>query len=118
MVAARRRPVLLVEDNHDLAEIVHDVLVDAGYEVVLAADADEALDRYCDMERNCLVLLDMHLPSAHGDEVLHRMVDLTRFDATVVAVTGSQDAPADVAEVLRKPFDMKRLLELVGRYCD
>lgn len=112
-----RRPVLLVEDNLDLAEIVRDVLIEAGYEVVSASDSDEAFERYCEMDRDCLVLLDLHLPSGPGEAVLARLSDLSRFHATVVAMTGGLDAPPQAVEVLRKPFEMSRLLTVVQRYC-
>lgn len=116
--SARRRPVLLVEDNLDLAEIVRDVLIEAGYEVVCAGDSDEAFERYCEMDRDCLVLLDLHLPSGPGEAVIDRLTDLSRYHATVVAMTGGTEAPPGAVEVLRKPFDMTRLLTLVHHYCD
>ena len=109
--------MLVVEDNPELAELVHDVLVDAGYVVAVARDADEALARYCEMDRNCLVLLDMHLPSGSGADVLTRLQDVSRFAGTVVAVTGAPHTDAPVVEVLRKPYELGQLLALVRRSC-
>ena len=36
--------ILLVEDDHDLAENLSEILVDLGYEVELAPSAERALD--------------------------------------------------------------------------
>jgi CheY-like chemotaxis protein len=61
--------VLLVEDSKFLRMSTERALTKAGYEVVCAADGDEAL-RLARQHLPALVLLDMMLPKLSGPEVL------------------------------------------------
>jgi two-component system, response regulator len=81
----RRKPltVLLVEDNHDHAELTLRALKDAGAlsDIVWVKDGEEALEyvgqrgRYQaqGVARPSLILLDINLPKVSGHEVLRRI---------------------------------------------
>ena len=73
--------VLVVEDDHDIAELVRLHLVRAGFETDLVTSGDEVLPRLREA-RPDLVVLDVMLPGLSGLEVCLRV----RADAELAAV--------------------------------
>jgi len=65
---ARRRTILLVDDEEDLLEVLTDFLITAGFQIIGARGGREALRQ---MERNVvdLVVLDVMMPDLSGFEV-------------------------------------------------
>ena len=65
--------VLLVEDHHELAETVADVLRSEGMAVDVALDGQAALE-HAGVYPYDVIVLDRDLPGVHGDEVCRRLV--------------------------------------------
>ena len=116
----QRSVILVVEDEAMLAMELEQVLTEAGYEVVLAADGPSALAHCADPAlRLRAAIADLSLPGGmSGHEVLRGMRAL-RPGLPVVVVTGyALSAPqADLRGVggptarLQKPIDPQRLLQ-------
>lgn len=68
----KKSRVLVADDSAEIREAVREILEDAGLEVLLAADGQEALD-ICRAEFPDLVLLDVKMPKMTGDEVLREL---------------------------------------------
>ena len=110
--------ILVVEDDFDISEMLENWLEEAGYEVTLAADGLEALDRF-GRGRFDLVLLDLMLPKLDGFDVcawIRRRSDvpivmLTALDAEAEQLRG-YDLKID--EYVTKPFSMPVLLRRIG----
>ena len=109
--------VLVVEDETAIAELIAINLRHAGFEVVLAADADSA-SRAVDRVLPDLVLLDWMLPGQTGVQLARRwradartrelpLIMLTARADEADKITGL-DAGAD--DYLTKPFSTKELL--------
>ena len=64
--------ILVVEDDPDLRELLADILLDAGYDVVEAADGSSALEMSCDAHPD-VVILDWMLPDLDGLQVLEKL---------------------------------------------
>jgi signal transduction histidine kinase len=124
---ARARPlqqarrVLVVDDNHDAAEMLRSALELMGYDVATAGDGLSALQVARDFAPE-IALLDIGLPVMNGYELAPKLRDL-RPDVrlTLVAVTGygqeedrrrSTDAGFDAHLV--KPVDVSRLEETLN----
>jgi CheY-like chemotaxis protein len=113
--------VLVVDDNHDVAESTAVLLRLAGCEVHLANDGEEAL-RLVPRVRPDAVLLDIGLPRMNGYEVAERIrSDPENRDILIVAVSGygqqehrlrSQQAGFDQHVV--KPIDPTVLSSLLA----
>ena len=88
-VASAQRPrILVVEDDEGLLEIYRDFLADCGYEILLAANGEEALARLD--ARPDLVVLDLRMPVMDGHEFLRRLrADERVRDVPVLTVTGA-----------------------------
>ena len=66
--------VLLVEDNESTIDVVEMELKCLGYEVVIARDGLQALDRVAEQLPD-LVIMDIHLPKMNGFEAVRRKQD-------------------------------------------
>jgi two-component system, chemotaxis family, chemotaxis protein CheY len=61
-------PVLLVEDDLDIAEAILDVLMDEGYEVAHATNGREALELLHSQPHPSVILLDLMMPEMDGPQ--------------------------------------------------
>lgn len=79
--------ILLIEDIPDNAELVRRALSASGYEIILAADAETALQMAL-AEIPDLILLDLGLPDYDGQTLAGWLRDEPVLDATpIVALT-------------------------------
>jgi DNA-binding response OmpR family regulator len=111
-----RPRILAADDDPDIRELVAFRLERAGYEVIVAADGEEAL-RLIRAERPNLVILDHRMPGMTGIEVVREL----RADAATAkipailltasvqeeSVTRGFDAGAD--DYIKKPFSPQEL---------
>jgi two-component system cell cycle response regulator DivK len=112
--------VLLVEDNHINAEMAEAVLEDAGYQVLVAENAEEALS-LAQTHRPGLVLMDIHLPGIDGLTALQQLrSDPQTRAAKVIAVTAmamkgdrEQFLAAGFDGYVSKPFRVVALLDAI-----
>jgi signal transduction histidine kinase len=118
--ALPRRRVLIVEDNHDTAEMMDVMLKEWGQETRVAHDGAAALEIANDF-RPQVVLLDVGLPKLHGYEVARRLRQQAWARQTfVVAITGwgvEADRQSEAAGIdlrLLKPVDPEALRRLLA----
>lgn len=112
------RKILVVDDEEDVRSLIETILVDVGYEVELAANGIEALERMA-ARRPDLVTLDLHMPRLNGWQVLDRMAQMP--DPPVVIVLSGraidpsqrQGLRAFVRGLLSKPFVVQVLLSTI-----
>ena len=112
--------ILVVDDDPDIARFVEVNLRSAGYDVAVAADGEEALEKAGEL-RPDLVLLDVMMPRIDGFEVAQRLrknpqtantsiIMLTAKALSADKVTGLQSGADDY---IIKPFDPIELLARV-----
>ena len=115
---AARQKVLLVEDNADVRRLYAIGLNQRGYEVKLAANGAEAVDRIL-AERPDYVLLDWMMPLMGGSEVVERLGNgITPAEIDIIVISG-QPAPATLPRRVRswltKPLTIDELVTEIGR---
>jgi CheY-like chemotaxis protein len=114
-------PILVVDDDDDVREVMTMALENSGYKVINAADGAQCLEILGRVPRPCLILLDLMMPRMDGWQVcaeLERRPELS--EVPVVVLTGNVRATVTglkVAGFLRKPFDLATLLGVVRRHC-
>jgi diguanylate cyclase (GGDEF)-like protein len=112
--------ILVVDDDPDIARFVEVNLRSAGYDVSVAGDGEEALEKAGEI-RPDLVLLDVMMPRIDGFEVAQRLrknpqtantsiIMLTAKALSADKVTGLQSGADDY---IIKPFDPIELLARV-----
>ncbi len=112
--------VLVVDDEEIVRNPLQRVLKEAGYDVVTAANGQEALDKMPQL-RIELVLLDIKMPDMSGMEVLRQLT--TNWPETgVVMVTAVADAQTAVEamklgayDYITKPFSRDDVVLTVQR---
>jgi DNA-binding response OmpR family regulator len=112
--ATEYRRILLVEDEPTIAGVVRDYLVQAGYQVVLAADGFTAL-RLAAERRPDLVLLDRMLPGLDGVEVCRRLRAAHSVPVIMLTALGTEDdrilgLEAGADDYVTKPFSPRELV--------
>lgn len=106
--------ILVVDDDTAIRESLRDVLTEAGYDVVIAADGREALALMT--PRPSLMLLDLMMPELDGWELIDELQRLAVTDIPVCVLSAmTSHAPPNVSAVLSKPVDLDDLLETVAR---
>lgn len=113
------RRILVVDDNHDSADILARLLRTSGHEVRTAYTGLTALDLGDFLPE--VVLLDIGLPEIDGYEVARRLRRLPRLEGvTLVAMTGyGRDSDRQLAREagfdthLTKPVDFVKVQELL-----
>ncbi|HLA44246.1 MAG TPA: response regulator, partial [Aggregatilineales bacterium] len=66
-------PILVVEDNDSTRQIIRDMLVSEGWEVIEAENGRIALERLRTHRRPNLILLDLMMPEMDGFEFLEEL---------------------------------------------
>lgn len=117
--ASHKAEILVVDDQHEITDMIAETLHDEGYSVRAAHDGASAL---AEIERRCpdLLILDVAMPILCGDEVLRRLRSEGPHDLPVILMTADR-APEryrslGANEILRKPFDIAAMVEAVESF--
>ena len=119
-VASSHARVLVVEDEPLLRMFNADMLIDAGFDVLEAADAVEALHLLETNDDIRVVFTDVEMPGALDGFALARRIE-TRWPAIGVLVTSGRRYPDEVfAAATRcfvpKPFRVAQVVELIDAF--
>jgi DNA-binding response OmpR family regulator len=112
-------PVLVVDDDPKIVELVRAYLLRAGYEVVTAADGEDAL-RQVDHAKPCLIVLDVMLPGADGLMLTRYLRDVRQtVPILMMSARGSVDERIrglveGADDYLAKPFSPAELVVRVN----
>jgi CheY-like chemotaxis protein len=114
-------PVLIVEDDADLRDMMAQLLRLEGLHAVTAANGQEALEYLRGHPPPNVILLDLMMPVMDGWQFRReqqRDAELANVPVIVLSALDPTRA-ADIAmnAFLKKPLDFDRLLELVRRFC-
>lgn len=109
-----RMKVLVIDHDLDLLDLVAYALRREGYDVLVAPDADLALERWAS-DKPDIVLVDVNLPKTDGFEVCRR---IRAESNTPVMILTARDDEDDIVRGLHlgaddyviKPFSVKQLI--------
>jgi DNA-binding response OmpR family regulator len=129
MAPQARGRIVVIDDNAELRELIGDALTHAGYEVTLAHDGAKGIDALRS-GRTELAITDIFMPEKDGIELIGLLKN--EFpDVPILAISGAirfaTSSGADYLSmarrlgadrVLRKPFDVTKLLAIVREILD
>ena len=106
--------ILVADDEQEIRDLLDNFLKEQGYEVILAADGEQAL-QLAATENPQAIILDVRMPGLDGLEVCKRLKENeeTKF-IPVIFITGFEDNKLDALDMgaddfVNKPFDMIEL---------
>ena len=110
--------ILVVDDESRMRKLVSDFLIRKDYQVVEAADGQEALDIFFEQNDISLVILDVMMPKMDGWEVLKEIRNYSKIP--VIMLTAKSDERDELGgfelgadEYISKPFSPKILVARV-----
>jgi len=114
--------ILVVDDEPVLRELARSMLMQAGYEVILADDGDTGITAYKERPSEIdLVLLDMMMPNKNGRETFDELKKINK-DVKVIMTSGfTKDKrvedvlKAGVSDFIQKPYTIFALSEKVHK---
>lgn len=114
-----KQKILIVEDNSDLRRLYAIGLNQRGFEVKLAANGAEAVERIAS-ETPDLILLDLIMPIMDGWEVIERVSSSKTTTTTPVIIISGQREPDGkprhprIGAWLEKPVTIEELVRKIG----
>ena len=112
---SNKSKVLLAEDDLTLGYVIKDNLVDAGYEVVLCADGQAALEKF-NKETFDICLLDVMMPNKDGFAVARKirqqsdLIPILLITAKSLEEDRIHGFECGADDYIVKPFSMQELL--------
>jgi DNA-binding response OmpR family regulator len=118
--------ILIMDDCGEFRALVRETLVEAGYEVLEAADGNEGLQLY---HRNpvSIVIIDMLMPKKDGIETIMELRKESSPVKIIAVSGGGRIPPADYLKMARvaradyiftKPIDLNILLSTIRQILD
>ncbi|MFT5198841.1 MAG: CheY-like chemotaxis protein [Planctomycetota bacterium] len=111
--------ILVVDDEGDVAQGLAAILRSRGFQVEVAFDGGQVLQRLEEQGSFDLIVLDFSMPTMTGEEVVRRMRADSRFkDQPVLMATASDidlKRVPNCAAYLRKPYPKELLLAMVDQ---
>lgn len=116
-----RKRILLAEDNKETGEALQDYLTDIGFDVALARNGVEVLEKIGQILPH-LVLMDIHMPDMDGLQAIQRIrhngihtANTPIVALTALAMPGDRERclQAGATAYLTKPFTLKDLTTLI-----
>ena len=109
--------VLIVDDDVGVRKSIKRVLEEAGYEVRVAEDGEQA-EAQCAPDRTDLLLLDLNLPSRSGWDVFERLTTRNPL-LPVIIITGMPGQyrtalAAGAGAIMEKPIEPQALLRTIS----
>lgn len=110
-----REYILIVEDDNDISEMLHELLEQNGYDTSQAYSGTEALF-YIEKELPAAMILDLMLPGMNGENLLVK-IKQEHPEVAVIISSAKEDTKTRI-ELLRagaddyivKPYDVNELL--------
>ena len=110
--------VLMVDDESRMRKLVKDFLVRDNFEVIEAADGEEAVDLFYSDKNIALIILDVMMPGMDGFEVLREIRRTSRVPVLMLTARGEEydklaglEGGAD--DYVVKPFSPRELVARV-----
>ena len=109
--------ILVVDDNFEDLSLMKDILTSSDYEVELAIDGAEALQKV-GLSNFDLILLDIKMPTLSGYDLLKLLKEMVNGKVKIIYVTIVPKKEVDLDGVhgfVQKPFDNKTFLTTIKK---
>jgi two-component system OmpR family response regulator len=115
----QKQTILIMDDDLALQTVLEIALREAGYEVILANDGQEGIEKLKTL-RPDLVISDIMMPQMDGVETFQQIKEQLQDNGIPIFIMTAlnrkpwfADLEADGAVIIQKPFEIDQLLRLV-----
>jgi CheY-like chemotaxis protein len=113
-------PVLIIDDDQDIRELLKILLEADGYRAVIASDGVEAWG-LIEAEAPAVIVLDLMMPRMDGEKFLERLRASPHAKTPVIIMSGDESAQRKAQELnaeycLTKPVEFDELSSTVQRF--
>ena len=110
--------ILVVDDESRMRKLVRDFLIRDNFDVLEAADGEEALDIFYRDKEISLIILDIMMPKINGWDVCREIRETSKIPIIMLTAKGEetdelQGFDLGVDEYIAKPFSPKILVARV-----
>lgn len=110
--------IMVVDDEQRMRKLVKDFLVKKNYDVLEAADGEEAVDLFYESKDIALVILDVMMPRMDGWQVVRELRHYSQVPIIMLTAKGDEKDELlgfelGVDEYISKPFSPKILVARV-----
>jgi two-component system chemotaxis response regulator CheY len=119
-----KKTLLVVEDDASIRELLEELFLSEGYDVLLAENGEHALRRLSEEKiRPHVILLDLSMAVMDGRTFLKqlpvRCPECASIPVLLMTAAGVAEIPAHpTSQILRKPLDIDKLLNTVAQFAD
>ncbi|MCX8087762.1 MAG: response regulator [Meiothermus ruber] len=112
--------ILAVDDEPHIRHVLRLVLQRAGYEVLVADNAREALDIWQSRPEIRLLVTDLVMPGMNGFDLIRQVRQTSSLPILVLTASGEEQFEIEARQLgadafLTKPFSREELLREVSR---
>jgi two-component system, OmpR family, response regulator len=111
-----KKKILIIDDDASVRKALGKVLEDEGYQIMLAADGREAIERF-ESGPVDLLLLDIGLPIRNGWDTFERIVSQALICPIIIVIGKANPCDmavaAGVGTLMEKPLDVPQLLQTI-----
>jgi len=115
---ATKKRILLVDDEADFVEVLKVRLENSNYEVIVAYDGEEGLEK-AEREEPDLIILDIMLPKISGFDVCRKLKIDENFKNIPIIMLSAKFQPNDIKfgeamgadAYITKPFEPRVLVD-------
>lgn len=112
------KTIMIVDDEADIRKTVKTILEKAGYSVVIAVSADDALKKWKTKKAD-LILMDIMMPGTPVKEVVPQLKGARIAYLSVVRTSEAEKEELtkskNIVDFIQKPFDVEDLLKRVKK---
>ncbi len=118
-----KKKILIADDERQVADLITQALAEEGYDTAKVTQALRFYDTVLEHQPD-LILLDLLMPYLEGEDELRLLqMNPETKRIPVIVVTAVPDArqqlarlrPLGVVEIVQKPFNLDKLIDLVHR---
>lgn len=114
---------LVVDDSTSIRQLVSSTIKDAGYEVLVAENGNDALGKIAG-KRIDMVITDLNMPDMDGIELIRKLRSMPdyKFAPILMLTTESQEGKkqegkkAGASGWIVKPFSAEQLMDVVKKF--
>lgn len=115
-----KKKILIIEDSLDIQDTLSEILEAQGFNVELASNGKDGMDRLINREPPQLILLDLRMPVMNGEEFRRLQLQIPYLSRIPVILMSAdsyisrRSASLKTERYLKKPFHIEELMRLMN----